>query len=111
MSQRTEQLASLIQHNLNEILIRDIELPPNIFVTITRTDVTPDLSWAFIYISVLPEGRQGTALTALQKQARAMQTKLNRTLHLAKFPRLRFKIDEVELKAREIDDAINKLHQ
>jgi ribosome-binding factor A len=62
MTKRTEQLSALIQHNLNEIFVREVEFPLGTLATITRVEVTPDLSWAMVDLSILPISKQGSVL-------------------------------------------------
>lgn len=109
MTRRTQQLNSLIQHNLNEVFIREIEFPKDTLATITKVDVTPDLNWATIYLSILPINKQGTVLKKITSQSRNIQHKLNKTLHLKKFPKLKFKIDDTELQSRRIERELEKI--
>lgn len=108
-STRIAQLNSLIQHNLNEIIIRELEMPTNSLATITNVDVTPDLSYATIYLSILPINRQGTVLKKFNSQQKHLQYLLNKTLRLPKFPHLRFRIDDIELKNRVIERELDQL--
>ena len=108
MTERTDKLNALVQQNLNQIFIRDVEWPKNTMATITRVDVTPDLSWAFITLSILPINKQGTVLKKLTSQKKDIQHKLNKTLHIRKSPKIRFKIDDTELQSRKIDRELAK---
>ncbi|PIZ99767.1 MAG: ribosome-binding factor A [Candidatus Komeilibacteria bacterium CG_4_10_14_0_2_um_filter_37_10] len=109
MSSRVLQLNSLILHNLNEIIIREIEVPPNSLATVTNVDVTPDLSYATVYLSILPINKQGTVLKKFNSQQKQLQYLLNKTLRLPKFPHLRFRIDDIELKNRVIERELDQL--
>lgn len=108
MSERTNKLNTLVQQNLNLIFIQDVEWPKDTMTTITKVEVTPDLSWAFILLSVLPISKQGTVLKKLATQQKNIQHKLNVTLHTRKAPKLRFKIDNTELESRKIDRELAK---
>jgi ribosome-binding factor A len=108
MTQRTDRLNALVQQNLNKIFIQDVEWPRDTMATITRVEVTPDLSWAFITLSVLPINKQGTVLKKIKSQIGSIQHKLNKSLYIRKAPRLRFKIDDTELKSRRIERELEK---
>ena len=108
MTERTNKLNALVQQNLNLIFIKDVEWPRDTMATITKVEVTPDLSWAFITLSILPINKQGTVLKKLTGQKKDIQHKLNKTLHIRKSPKIRFKIDDEELQSRKIDRELAK---
>ena len=66
MSRRTEMLGSTIQRELADIIMRDLQDPRLIgFPSITRVKVSPDLSIADVFITVMgTEGQQTAALNA-----------------------------------------------
>jgi ribosome-binding factor A len=47
---------------------RDFESPRGCLITISRTEPTPDLKHAKVFVSVLPNSMSGTGLAALKKQ-------------------------------------------
>ena len=108
MTQRSEQLSSLVHHNLNDVFVREVEFPLGTLATVTKVEVTPDLSWAIVKLSILPISKQGTVLKKISQQQKRIQHSLNKTLHLRKFPQLRFKIDDTELQSRKIDRELEK---
>jgi len=108
MTDRTNKLNALVQQNLNLIFIQDVEWPQDTMATITKVEVTPDLSWAFVSLSILPINKQGTVLKKLTHQLRDIQHKLNKTLQIRKSPKLKFKIDNTELESRKIDRELAK---
>ncbi|OIO47815.1 MAG: ribosome-binding factor A [Parcubacteria group bacterium CG1_02_37_51] len=109
MTQRTDQLNSLLQQTLNEIFIREIEFPRDSLATITRVEVTPDLSWCTVWLSILPISKQGSTLKKVSSQQKKMQHLLNKTLHIRKVPKLKFEIDDTELKSRIIERELEKI--
>ena len=56
MSIRTERLGSVIQKDLGEILQKEYQ-PPGSFVTVTRVQLTDDLTIAKVYLSIFAPGR------------------------------------------------------
>lgn len=109
MNKRCLQVASEITHQLSKIINKDIEIPKNCLVTIIKTEISPDLKIAKIFISVLPENKNGTTLAYFKKVSNFIQKKLGQKLKFYTTPRLRFFIDEGEIKRREINKILEKI--
>ncbi|MDP6606577.1 MAG: ribosome-binding factor A, partial [Dehalococcoidia bacterium] len=65
MSRRLEKIADQLQHEVAELLHRDVKHPvlAEAMVSITRVEVAPDLAHARLHVSVLEPG--GEALPGL----------------------------------------------
>ncbi len=111
MSKRTEQVASELTHQLSEIINKDIEIPKDCLVTIIKTEISPDLKIAKIFISVLPENKNGTALAYFKKTSNFIQRKLGQKLKFYTTPQLKFFIDEGEMKRRKINKILEKIKE
>lgn len=105
MSQRTEQVASVLVHAISEIITRELE-PRDFLITVMRADVTPDLKHATIYVSVLPDNRTGSALELLKRETREIQYKLNEVMTMKFTPRITWDIDLTNIKYAAIDEAL-----
>ena len=113
MSRRTDMLASTIQKELAEMILRELSDPrlPTI-VSITRVKVTNDLSIADVYVTVMgTQGQQTAALNALKHSAGVMRTKLTKALSLRVAPYLKFHLDEDLKKELEVLDLLDKVAQ
>jgi ribosome-binding factor A len=110
MSRRTERLASIIQKELAAIILHDLSDPRlQGFPSITRVKVSPDLSSADIYVTIMgSQGAQTAALHALQHSAGLMRTRLTKALTLRIAPFLKFHIDEGAKKEIELLALIRK---
>src|ERR1700760_3995208 len=110
MSRRTERLGSTIQQELAQIIMRELSDPRLTGMpSITRVKVSPDLSIADVYITVMgTEGQQNAALNALRHSAGLMRTKLTKAVTLRVAPFLKFHLDE-DLK-KELN-VLNLLEQ
>lgn len=106
MSQRTEQVASLLQHHISEILVREVEPPEGCLITVMRAEVTPDLKNAKIFISILPDNKTGSALKILERNTRDIQKLLNARLTMKFSPRITWALDITTRKYAAIDDAL-----
>ena len=111
MSKRCEQVSSELQHQISELINREIELPTDCLITITRVTVSPDLKIAKIFVSVLPENKSGTALNHLNRLTGLIRNKLKPKIQFYTLPELRFFIDEYEIKRREISDALDNIEK
>jgi ribosome-binding factor A len=96
MSRRTEILGSTIQKELAQIIMRELNDPRLTGMpSITRVKVSPDLSVADVYVTIMgTDGQQSAALNALRHSAGMMRTKLTKVLTLRQAPYLKFHIDE-----------------
>jgi len=106
---RTERLGRQIQEMIGALVlegrIKDPRVSP--FVSITRVDVSRDLSFADVYVSNI----QGTAniepcAKGLQSASGFIHSQLRTALHIRKIPQLRFYADE---SIREGFDMIRKI--
>ena len=107
MSQRSEQIAEVIQHELNNFLIKEAEPPKDSLITITGVEVSKDLEHAVIDISVLPINKTGTAMDFLKKNLFEAKKYLRKHSVLRRLPKIHLKVDDSALKNREIERALD----
>ena len=103
-------LGSTIQRELAEMILRDLQDPRLTGMpSVTRVKVSPDLSIADVFITVMgTPGQQTAALNALRHSAGMMRAKLTRSLSLRQAPYLKFNIDEDLKKEIELLELIRK---
>ncbi len=83
-----------------------IKFPPSI----TRVEVTEDLGFADIYVTIMgTPGEQNAALNALKHSAGLMRQKLGKMIEIRTIPFLRFQIDEAQKKEIEMLELLHKL--
>ena len=113
MSRRTERVASTIQHELATIIMRELNDPRLTGLpSITRVKVSPDLSIADIYMSIMgSEGQQTAALNALRHSAGLLRVKLTKQLTLRIAPFLKFHIDENLKREMNVLQLLQKVRQ
>jgi ribosome-binding factor A len=96
MSRRTERVASLVRDILAEAIrsrLNDPRIEP--LTSITRVEVSPDLSVAHIYVSVMAaEARRELSVRALRHAAGRLRTLVAREITLRQAPELDFRLDE-----------------
>src|SRR5256885_6235782 len=96
MSRRTERVASTIQQELAQIIMHELNDPRLTGLpSITRVKVSPDLSVADVYVTVMgTPGQQTAALNALRHSAGLMRTRLTKILSLRQGPHVKVHMDE-----------------
>src|ERR1700710_2774169 len=111
MSRRTEMLGSTIQRELAEMILRDLQGPRLTGLpSITRVKVSPDLSNADVFVSVMgTPGQQTAAINALKHSAGLMRHKLTKALTLRQAPFIKFHIDENLKKEIELLTLLQKV--
>jgi ribosome-binding factor A len=112
-SVRQQKFARLIQKELSEIFQRDKHgYLDNAFITIAEVRVSPDLSVAKVYVSMmLAKDKQGTlAKLDLHKKdiRRALGEKIRNQARIV--PEIAFFVDEVEENAMRMDDILKNLN-
>ena len=112
MSRRTERIASLIQIELSEVVLRKLKDPRIGFVTLTGVDVAPDLKLARVYYSVLGEKKEKEETQrALERATGFLQHEIAEALKLRFTPKLTFHLDESLEEGMRIEGILKELHQ
>ncbi len=113
MSRRTEMLGSTIQKELALVILRELSDPRLVGLpSITRVKVSPDLSIADVYVTIMgTDGQQSAALNALKHSAGLMRTKLTKVLSLRQAPYLKFHIDEGLKREIAVLDLLRKVRE
>lgn len=106
---RTERLGNLIQGLISALIlegkIKDPRVTP--FISITRVNVSRDLSYADVYVSNIRETADlRRNAEGLQSAAGFIQSHLGSSLRIRKIPRLRFHADA---SIREGFDMVQKI--
>jgi ribosome-binding factor A len=108
---RTERLGSLIQEIISALILEGRIKDPRIsrFVSITRVNVTRDLSFADVFVSNIRETANiERNAQGLQSAAGFIQAQLGASLKIRKIPHLRFHADT---SIREGFDMVRKIEQ
>lgn len=88
-----EQLSSLIQKELGEIIAKEIEPGPGTLVTISEVEVSSDFKRAIIWVAVIPGETSEEALEILEKARGYLQHHLGEKIRTRVIPRIEFAID------------------
>ena len=107
---RLERVNQLIKEEISTVLQRELKDPRLGFVSVTEVDVTPDLKYAKVYVSVLgPEERWASSLAALESARGFVWNWLRRHLDLRVTPQLAFRPDRSMEHAAHIQSMLADL--
>src|SRR5215469_12119933 len=118
---RTERLGLLIQEKISTLILegRIKDNRVNSFLSITRVNVSGDLSYADIYVSNISNVEKiEKGVAGLQSAAGFIQSQLGAVMHVRRIPHLRFhadlsisqgfdlvkKIDELSKESKEMEE-------
>ena len=96
MTRRTERINDLLREEISTLVRRELK-DPRIggLVSVTEVDVSPDLSRAKAFVSVLGSDEEKVAtLQALQAAAHFLQRELRKRLTIRRIPELAFLPDD-----------------
>jgi ribosome-binding factor A len=111
-SVRQQKFSRLIQKELSDIFQRDQRgILGNAFITIVDVRISPDLSVAKVYISMMLAPDKKVVLEKLEVHKKEIRKALGvRIRNQARIvPELAFFIDEVEEKAQRMDELLKGL--
>lgn len=111
MTLRTEQFEELIIRDLGQFFAREVEFPLECLVTVTQAKVTPDLKYATVWLSVLPEKFTGQCLKIATRSVREFEKKLFKKMATKFVPKVTFKIDITEKRAEEVEKLIEQIKE
>ncbi|WP_051006623.1 30S ribosome-binding factor RbfA [Nitrolancea hollandica] len=111
-SRRQEQVAEFLRDEVSEIITREMKDPRLGFVSITRVELSPDLRYAKVFISVFgsEEEREAT-LRALTGAAGFVRYQLKPRMRIRHIPEISFQLDRSMEHAEEVARTLNKIRR
>ena len=104
---RQQRVNNLLQHEVADILRREMEDPHLGFVTITGAEVTADLRHARVFVSVLGDAdTKRESMSALIRARKFIRGHLGARLDLRHIPELTFQLDQTAEKAQRMDVTV-----
>jgi ribosome-binding factor A len=91
---RPRKVADLIQRELSELIRLELRDPRVGMVTLTAVDVSPDLSHAKVYFTILNSEQLKETTQGLQRAASFLRSQLSKRMSMYTTPELRFVYDE-----------------
>ena len=109
MAERILKVNQLIKKELSQILLREVDFPEGVLVTLTRVESAQDLNQANVYISVLPENKIKQVLEILNRSVYFLQQKLNKRLRMRPTPKIQFTEEKQTLEAGKIEELLYRI--
>ena len=111
-SRRQEQVAEFLRDEVSEIITREMKDPRLGFVSITRVELSPDLRYAKVFISVFgsEEEREAT-LRALTGEAGFVRYQLKPRIRIRHVPEISFQLDRSMEHAEEVARTLKKIRR
>jgi len=110
MTRRTERLNEQFREEISDLVLRHMK-DPRIggLVTITEVDISPDLTRAKVFVSVLgSDDEKKSTLRALGTASGFLQRELRRRLTIRRMPELAFLADESMEHGQRILTLLNE---
>lgn len=108
---RTDRLNSLLKEVISDVIKRDVQNPHvNELMSITRVDITKDLHYAKVYVSVIgSDSEKQETLAALNSAAGFIAVNSSKKVVMRYFPSLTFKLDDSVDKHLRIESLLNEI--
>ena len=107
---RQNKIARLIQKELSEIFLLQTKSMPGVLVSVSIVRISPDMSYARVYLSVFPSERSEEIVKNINANMKSIRFGLgNRVRHqLRIIPELKFFVDDSLDYAEKIDELLKK---
>lgn len=107
--QRTDRIADAIQREVAKILQHNIRDPRISMVTVSSVEVTKDLSYAKVYVSILANNEKASeTFKALQGASGHIRSLLAKAIQLRTVPELRFVYDDSIVRGQHLSQLIEQ---
>lgn len=109
---RPSRVAEEIKKEVSVIIPRDIKDPRVGFVTVTAVEVTNDLRYAKVYVSVLGGSEdEEQSLTALNNAKGLVRSAVGKRIRLRVAPEITFVLDKSFENAKRIGELLAKVKE
>ena len=111
MSIKTERLGNVLHKEISNIIMSEIKDEDLRFVTITKVDLSSDLSNAKVYFTTLNEDKN-QVIKDLNRAKKFIRSNLmKRKIEMRVIPELNFVYDESIDYGNKIENIIEKIHE
>lgn len=112
LSHRVERIAEQVREEVSQILATELSDPRIGLVTVTRVKVTPDLSLARIYWTMMGDAAQRKQTTkALSRAAAYVRHLLSTRMTLRRSPEVQFLFDQSVAAQDRVEQILQELKQ
>ena len=111
MSIHIERLNTVFMREISKILQTEIKDPNIKFVTITGCEITNDLSFAKVFVTIFDMEKKKDVMASLEKAKSYIRGQLSKRVDIRHTPELRFIFDESIEYGNKIEKIIKDLHE
>ena len=112
LSHRVERVSEQIREEVSQILSTEVADPGVGLVTVTRVKVTPDLSLARVYWTILgDEAERKKTQKALMRAAAYVRHLLSTRMSLRRSPEVTFTFDQAVADQNRVEEILFELKQ
>jgi len=110
MSIKIERLNHAFVEEISYILHNEVKDDDIKFVTVTGCDISSDLSYAKVYVTVLDNSKKETTLQALNGAKSFIRGELSKRVDIRHTPELKFIYDDSIEYGNKIESIIESIH-
>ena len=110
-SRRIRRVEDLLRDEIVQVIRREMGDIVTPHMSITKVEVSKDLSSAKVYISFLNSAESESNIAKLTKAEGYIRGILNRNIRMKRIPKLVFKRDETIAKAFRLEEIFESLHK
>ncbi|MBI5026756.1 MAG: 30S ribosome-binding factor RbfA [Nitrospirae bacterium] len=108
---RSARVGDLIREEIADIIMHKLKDPRIGFITVTGADVSDDLRYAKVYVSILEDAKREETLKILISSAKFIRGELGRRIRMKILPELIFKLDKSIEYGAKIDRIIREIKE
>jgi ribosome-binding factor A len=109
-TRRRRQVGDLLRDEISSIIQRGLKDPRIGFASITRVDVSPDIRYATVFVSVLGTAEeQSESLVALNNASGYIRHELGPKLTMRSIPNIRFRLDKSMEHAENVQRLLSEI--
>ena len=105
---RPQRLGDLIQREVAELIRLEVRDPRVGMITITSVDVSPDMSHAKVFFTMLEKDKLADTLQGLARSAGFLRSQLAKRIKMYTTPELRYAYDESVERGDQLSRLIDK---
>lgn len=112
LSHRVERIAEQLREEVSQILATDVADPGVGLVTVSRVKVSPDLSLARVYWTIIGDAAEKKRTAkALQRAAPFVRHVLATRMTLRRVPEVAFHYDEGLAAHQRVEEILHEIHE
>lgn len=106
---RVRQINRQLRDYIALAIMRLVELPAGVVVSVTKVQTTADLQHAKVFLSIVPDELAGSTMELIKRNAPAVIDEVASHITFRIVPRFHFAIDDTERKAARIEALLDTL--